>query len=44
MMMFETRIPRNRASRHEPNVIVSTPKKNRIALGMFSVLARTMLA
>ena len=42
--MFETRIPRNSASFHEPNAIVSTPKTNRIPFGMFSVLARTMLA
>jgi hypothetical protein len=44
MTMFEMRIPRNSASRHDPNAIVMTPKKNRIALGTFSVLARTMLA
>ena len=42
--MFETRIPRNSASCHDPNVIVSTPKTSRIPFGMFSVLARTMLA
>jgi hypothetical protein len=42
--MFETRIPRNSASFHDPSVIVRTPKKRRIPLGMFSVLARTMLA
>lgn len=42
--MFETRIPRNNASRHDPKVIVSTPKQNRIPLGIVSVLARTMLA
>lgn len=42
--MFEIRIPRNSASRHDPNVIVRTPKKSRIPFGMFSVLARMMLA
>jgi hypothetical protein len=42
--MFETRIPRNSASRHDANVIVSTPNTSRITFGMFSVLARTMLA
>jgi hypothetical protein len=42
--MFEIRMPRKSASRHDPNVIVRTPKKNRIPLGMFSVLARMMLA
>ena len=42
--MFETRIPRNSASRHDPNVIVSTPNRNRIPFGTVSVLARTMLA
>ena len=42
--MFETRIPRNSASFHDPSVIVSTPNKKRIPLGTFSVLARTMLA
>jgi hypothetical protein len=41
--MFETRIPTNSASFHDPNVIVSAPKRARIAFGMFSVLARTML-
>ena len=42
--MFETRIPRNSASRHDSNAIVSTPNTNRIPLGIVSVLARTMLA
>jgi hypothetical protein len=42
--MFEIRIPRNSASRHDPKVIVRTPKKSRIPFGMFSVLARMMLA
>jgi hypothetical protein len=42
--MFETRIPTNSASFHEPNVIVSTPNANRIPFGIVSVLARTMLA
>jgi hypothetical protein len=41
--MFETRIPTNSASFHEPKVIVSTPKTNRIPFGIVSVLARTML-
>jgi hypothetical protein len=41
--MFATRIPTKSASFHEANVIVRTPKKNRIAFGMFSELARTML-
>ena len=44
MAMFETRIPRNRASRHDANTIVSTPNTSRIPLGIVSVLARTMLA
>jgi hypothetical protein len=39
--MFETRIPTNSASFHEPKVIVSTPKTNRIPFGIVSVLART---
>ena len=38
-----TRIPRNRASFHDPNVSVRTPNTNRIPFGTFSVLARTML-
>jgi hypothetical protein len=42
--MFATRIPRNNASRHDPNVIVSTPKNSRIPLGIVTVLARMMLA
>ncbi len=42
--MFETRIPRNSASRHDPNVIVSTPKNNRIPFGTVTVFARRMLA
>ena len=42
--MFETRIPRNNASRHDPNVIVNTPNSNRIPLGTVTVFARTMLA
>ena len=42
--MFATRIPTNSASRHDANTIVSTPKTNRIAFGIVSVLARTMLA
>ena len=41
--MFATRIPRNSASRQDPNVIVKTPKKNRIPLGIVNELARTML-
>ena len=44
MTMFETRMPRNRASRQESKVTVSTPNTKRIALGIVSVLARTMLA
>jgi hypothetical protein len=44
MPMFEIRIPTNSASRQEPKAIVRQPKRNRIAFGMFSVLARTMLA
>jgi hypothetical protein len=43
MTMFDTRMPRNRASRHESKVTVSTPNTNRIALGIVSVFARTML-
>jgi hypothetical protein len=42
--MFETRIPTNRASFHEPKLIVRTPKTNRIPFGIVSVFARTMLA
>jgi hypothetical protein len=42
--MFATRIPRNSASFHDPNVIVRRPKAKRIPFGMFSVFARTMLA
>ena len=42
--MFEIRIPRNRASRHEPNVIVSTPNASRIPFGTVTVFARRMLA
>ena len=42
--MFETRIPRNNASRHDPKTIVNTPKRSRIAFGIVSVLARMMLA
>jgi hypothetical protein len=42
--MFETRIPRKSASRHDAKAIVSTPKKNRIPFGIFSVFARMMLA
>jgi len=42
--MFESRIPTNRASFHEPKLIVRTPKTNRIPFGIVSVLARTMLA
>jgi hypothetical protein len=42
--MFDTRIPRNSASRHDANTIVSTPKTSRIPLGIVSVLARRMLA
>jgi hypothetical protein len=42
--MFATRIPRNRASCHNPNASVSTPKKVRIPFGIVSVLARMMLA
>jgi hypothetical protein len=41
---FEIRIPTKRASFHDPNVIVSRPNRKRIPFGMFSVLARTMLA
>jgi hypothetical protein len=44
MTMFETRMPRNRASRHESKVTVKTPNTNRIAFGIVNVLARTMLA
>ena len=44
MTMFETRMPTNRASRHDAKVSVSTPNTNRIAFGIVSVLARTMLA
>jgi hypothetical protein len=42
--MFDTRIPTNSASRHEANTIVNTPNARRIAFGIVSVLARTMLA
>src|SRR5215471_1099114 len=42
--MFETRIPRKSASCHSPKASVRTPKAKRIPLGIFSVLARTMLA
>ena len=42
--MLDTRMPRNRASRHDANAMVSTPNTNRIALGMLSVFARMMLA
>ena len=42
--MFETRIPRNSASFHDPKAIVSTPNRRRIPFGTVSVLARTMLA
>ena len=42
--MFETRIPRNRASRHDPNVIVSAPNPSRIPFGIVTVFARRMLA
>jgi hypothetical protein len=42
--MFETRMPRKSASRHEPKTSVSTPKKSRIPFGIVSVLARMMLA
>ena len=42
--MFEIRIPRKSASFYVPNPIVSTPKNSRIPFGMFSVLARMMLA
>jgi hypothetical protein len=42
--MFETRIPRNSASFHDPNAIVRTPNRRRIPFGIVSVLARTMLA
>ena len=42
--MFETRMPRNRASRHDPNVIVSTPNTSRIPFGTVTVFARRMLA
>jgi hypothetical protein len=41
--MFDTRIPTNRASRHDANTIVSTPNNSSIPLGIVSVLARTML-
>ena len=44
MTMFETRIPRNSASRHDAKTIVSTPKTSRIPFGIVSVLARRMLA
>ena len=42
--MFDTRIPRKSASFHEAKAIVSTPKMNKMPFGMFSVLARMMLA
>ena len=42
--IFETRIPTNNASRHDPNVIVSTAKNSRIPLGTVTVFARMMLA
>jgi hypothetical protein len=42
--MFEIRIPRNSASRHEPNAIVRIPNASRIPFGTVNVLARTMLA
>ena len=41
--MFETRIPMNRASLQDANVIVKTPNTNRVAFGIVSVLARMML-
>ena len=41
--MFETRIPRKSASRHEANAIVRQPKTKRIAFGVLSVFALTML-
>jgi hypothetical protein len=41
---FETRIPRNSASRHDAKAIVSTPKKNRIPFGTLIVFALRMLA
>jgi hypothetical protein len=34
----------NSASFHDPKVIVNTPNRKRIPFGMFSVLARMMLA
>ena len=42
--MFETRIPRNSASRQDPNVIVNTPNNTRIPFGIVTVFARRMLA
>jgi hypothetical protein len=41
--MFETRIPRNSASRQEPKAIVRTPNRSRIAFGIVTALARMML-
>ena len=42
--MLATRIPRNSASRQEPNVIVSTPNTSRMPFGIVTALARRMLA
>jgi hypothetical protein len=42
--MFETRSPRNSASRQEPKAIVRTPNSRRIAFGIVIVFARRMLA
>ena len=42
--MFETRIPRNSASRHDAKAIVNTPNNSRIPFGIVTVFARRMLA
>jgi hypothetical protein len=44
MTMFETRIPRNSASRHDAKTIVRTAKNRRIPFGIVSAFARRMLA
>jgi hypothetical protein len=41
--MFATRIPTNSASRQEANVIVRTPNSSRIAFGIVTAFAQTML-
>jgi hypothetical protein len=41
--VFDTRIPRNRASCHEPNASVIPPKNARIPLKTVKTFERTML-